>query len=191
MRSSTRKKIYVAMSGGVDSSVSAELLKKNGFNVTGVFFKPWGPSKNMAFCDWKQDRLDAISVATKLGIPFLTWDFSKEYKNAVVKYMIDAYKKGLTPNPDVLCNKEIKFGIFLDRALENGADMIATGHYCQVKKNKNGMYSLVKGIDDNKDQSYFLWNLDQKQLSKVIFPIGKYTKPQVRKLAKKFDLINY
>ncbi|TSC91973.1 MAG: tRNA-specific 2-thiouridylase [Parcubacteria group bacterium Licking1014_17] len=193
--------VYVAMSGGVDSSVAAALLstrggsalggKKQGFNVTGVFFKPWQPSKNISFCLWKKDREDAMKVAGILGIKFKTWDFSKEYGQDVVKYMVTSYRKGITPNPDVMCNKKIKFGLFLKKALAEGADFIATGHYARIKKTKDGIYRLLKGIDKNKDQSYFLYTLAQKELSRSIFPIGDYEKPEVRKMAKKFGLPVY
>ncbi|PJE50658.1 MAG: tRNA 2-thiouridine(34) synthase MnmA [Candidatus Yanofskybacteria bacterium CG10_big_fil_rev_8_21_14_0_10_36_16] len=188
------KKMYVAMSGGVDSSVAAALLKKQGHDVVGVFFKPWAP-QNMsgAFCNWKEDREDAMRVAAKIGIPFKTWDFSKEYGKEVVGYMVKGYKRGETPNPDVMCNKEIKFGLFLKRALSEGADYIATGHYVrrsEIKK-PNKRYKLLKGIDDNKDQSYFLWTLSQNQLKHCLFPVGDYTKPEIRKMAKKFGLPNH
>ena len=184
------KRVFVAMSGGVDSSVAAALLKKQGYEVTGVFFKPWQPENGLSFCNWKQDRQDAMKVAIKLKIPFLTWDFSKDYYRTVTKYMVDSYKKGITPNPDVMCNKEIKFGLFLKKALTMGADYIATGHY--VRKNgKSGAYNLLKAKDKNKDQSYFLWTLTQKQLKYCLFPIGDYAKPEVRILAKKFGLSNW
>ena len=196
------------MSGGVDSSVAAALLKKQGFDVTGVFFKPWAPrqkfwtsrentskSKNLGGqatnCLWETDRLDAMRVAARLGIKFKTWDFSKEYGRQVAKYMISSYRAGITPNPDVMCNKEIKFGLFLKKALNEGADYIATGHYVrkrEVKSKNLKVFKLLKGVDGNKDQSYFLWTLTQKQLKPCLFPIGGYTKPEVRRLAKKFGL---
>jgi len=203
------------MSGGVDSSVAAALLKKQGFEVVGVFMKPWSPdleakppSGGLASkCLWKQDREDALRVAATLGIPLLTWDFSKEYKKSVTDYMIWEYKAGRTPNPDVMCNKEIKFGLFLQRALKEGADYIATGHYVRLKKLINyelritnsktirnpqsAIFKLYKAKDQNKDQSYFLWTLTQKQLQHCLFPIGGITKPEVRKLAKKFNLLNH
>ncbi|MBI2674399.1 MAG: tRNA 2-thiouridine(34) synthase MnmA [Candidatus Yanofskybacteria bacterium] len=195
-----KQKIYVAMSGGVDSSVAAALLKKQGYDVTGVFMKPWSPpvDKRLAKsfihrCLWKQDREDAMRVAAKIGIPLLTWDFSQEYKKEVADYMIREYKTGQTPNPDVMCNKHIKFGLFLEKALEEGADYIATGHYIRKLKNKNEKlkindYKLLKAVDQNKDQSYFLWTLTQRQLKHCFFPIGDYTKPEVRRMAKKFGL---
>jgi tRNA-specific 2-thiouridylase len=187
-------KIYVAMSGGVDSSVAAALLKKRGFDIVGVFFKPWSPDKDRSFCNWQQDRQDALMAAAKIGIEFKTWDFSKEYGREVTRYMVDAYAKGITPNPDVMCNKEIKFGLFLRKAMAEGADFIATGHYARVKKTGRGskaVYKLLKAKDTNKDQTYFLYTLTQKQLKYCLFPVGEYTKPEVRKLAKKFGLPNH
>ena len=197
------KIVYVAMSGGVDSSVAAAILKRRGFNVVGVFFKPWSPTSDVGYwmsdvrhCGWRQDRLDAMRVAAILGIPFKTWDFSKEYGQRVVGYMIDSYRRGLTPNPDVVCNKEIKFGLFLKKALAEGADCIATGHYVKsekrkAKSEKDNPYKLLQARDRNKDQSYFLWTLNQEQLKHCLFPIGGYTKPEVRALAKKFGLPNW
>ena len=193
MKSQERKTVYVAMSGGVDSSVAAALLKKQGFSVVGVFMKPWQPKQGDFVCMWQKDREDAMRVAAKLGIPLLTWDFSKEYKREVADYMVREYRTGRTPNPDVMCNKHIKFGLFLEKALKEGADLIATGHYIRKLKIKNeklkvNEYKLFKAIDKNKDQTYFLWTLNQKVLSKCIFPIGDYTKPEVRRMAKKFGL---
>lgn len=192
------KKVYVALSGGVDSSVTAALLKNRGFNVVGVFMKPWQPESDN-FCLWKQDREDAMRIASKLAIPFKTWGFSREYKKYVIDYMIKEYKSGRTPNPDVMCNKKIKFGLFFNRAIKEGADFIATGHYVRKFTIPNSQlgnlqiknYGLRMAKDKNKDQSYFLWTLTQKQLSKCLFPIGNYTKPEVRKMAKEFGLINY
>lgn len=179
------KIVYVGMSGGVDSSVAAALLKKEGHKVVGVFMKPWQPFGEEEFCMWKQDREDALRAAAAIGIPLLTWDFSKEYKKSVADYMIREYKAGRTPNPDVMCNKEIKFGLFLKRALKEGADFIATGHYILKKGLK-----LQQAKDNNKDQSYFLWTLTPVQIKYCLFPIGEYIKPEVRKLAKKFKLPN-
>jgi tRNA-specific 2-thiouridylase len=175
------------MSGGVDSSVAAALLKKQGFNVVGVFMKPWQPdfADDGELCLWKQDREDALRAAAVIGIPLLTWDFSQEYKKSVTDYMIREYRAGRTPNPDVMCNKEIKFGLFLKKALKDGADYIATGHYVRRKGNQ-----LWQAKDKNKDQSYFLWTLTAKQIERCLFPIGDYIKPDVRKLAKKFKLPN-
>jgi tRNA-specific 2-thiouridylase len=182
------------MSGGVDSSVAVAILKKQNYNVVGVFFKPWSPSADVSYCNWKEDREMAMRVASVLGIKFKTWDFSKEYGEKVVKYMIESYRVGSTPNPDVMCNKEIKFGLFLKKALSEGADMIATGHYvrkAEIKKPSAISYRLLAGLDENKDQSYFLWALTQERLKYCLFPVGDLTKPEVRKLAKKFGLPNY
>ncbi len=173
------------MSGGVDSSVSAALLQQAGYDVTGVFIKVWQP--DFFECDWRRDRLDAMRVAAKLDIPFLTLDLEDLYKKEVVDYMIAEYKAGRTPNPDVMCNKYVKFGGFFDFAMKSGADFVATGHYARTKAAKDGML-LLAGDDANKDQSYFLWTLTQKQLVKTLFPIGDIDKPIVRKLAKKFSL---
>ena len=199
-----KKLVYVAMSGGVDSSVAAALLKRRGFEVVGVFIKPWQPETG-SFCLWKEDREDAMRAASALGIPFKTWDFSKEYKKSVTDYMIREYKAGRTPNPDVMCNKEIKFGLFFNRAMKEGADYIATGHYVRIKRVNSNLklvikdsrklpitnYQLLTAKDKNKDQSYFLWTLNQKQLGKCLFPIGDYIKLKVRKIAKKFGLPNH
>ena len=205
------KTVYVGMSGGVDSSVAGALLKRQGFNVVGVFMRPWSPqletrnSRIETACLWQADREDAMRVATAIGIPLLTWDFSKEYKKLVTDYMIREYKSGRTPNPDVMCNKEIKFGLFLKRALKEGADYIATGHYTRIKREilntkyeilnkskiqKKEIYKLYQAKDKNKDQSYFLWTLTQKQLKYCLFPVGDLLKPEVRKLAKKCKLPN-
>lgn len=171
------------MSGGVDSSVSAALLKKAGYEVIGVFIKVWQP--DWINCTWKEDRLDAMRVAAKLEIPFVTLDLEKEYKEEVVDYMIKEYKQGRTPNPDVMCNRFVKFGGFFTWAMKQGADFIATGHYARISDGK-----LLMGRDSNKDQSYFLWTLTQEQLSKTLFPVGNIEKPEVRKLARKFGLPN-
>ena len=179
--------VFVGMSGGVDSSVSAALLQKAGYDVTGVFMKVWQP--DFLPCTWREERLDAMRVAAHLGISLLTWNFEKEYKEGVADYMIAEYKAGRTPNPDVMCNREIKFGAFFLKAMSEGADFVATGHYAQVKQGKKtGIFNMLKGVDDAKDQSYFLWTLGQEQLSKTFFPIGGYKKSAVRALAKKFAL---
>jgi len=180
-----KKKVFVGLSGGVDSSTSAAILKKDGYDVTGVFIKVWQP--DFLPCSWREDRLDAMRVAAHLDIPFITMDLEKEYKQEVVDYMVHEYKEGRTPNPDVMCNKYIKFGAFFDKAMEMGADYVATGHYARVKKDGD-VVRLLAGADENKDQSYFLWTLTQKQLKKTLFPIGEYVKPEVRKIAEKFGL---
>ena len=179
-----RSKVFVGMSGGVDSSVAAYLLKKQGHSVVGVFMRGY----NLDNCQEK-DAEDARRVAEHLEIPFYVWDFEKEYKEKVVDYMIDGYRKGLTPNPDVMCNKEIKFGAFFRRAMKEGADFVATGHYAEAKRNKKtGLYEMFASIDETKDQSYFLWTLGQKELSRTLFPVGKFKKSAVRKLAENFGL---
>lgn len=173
------------MSGGVDSSVSAALLKQQGYDVTGVFIKVWQPEwlADTSVCTWREDRLDAMRVAAQLDIPFITLNLEKEYKEEVVDYMIREYKAGRTPNPDVMCNRFVKFGGFYSWAMKHGADFVATGHYAQVKDGQ-----LVMGDDQNKDQTYFLWTLTKQQLEHVLFPVGNIEKPEVRKLAKKFGL---
>jgi len=186
MKQKMGKKVFVGLSGGVDSSTSAALLKKAGYNVTGVFIKVWQP--DFLPCTWKEDRLDAMRVAAHLDIPFITLDLENEYKKEVVDYMIAEYKKGRTPNPDVMCNQYVKFGAFFRKAITAGADFVATGHYARIKKDKKGVHMLLAGVDKEKDQSYFLWTLTPKELSKTLFPIGGYKKSEVRKLAKKFGL---
>ena len=188
------KKVIVGLSGGVDSSVSALLLKEQGYEVIGLFMKNWHDESLTISndCPWLEDSNDAMLVANKLNIPFQTIDLSKEYQSRIINYMFDEYKMGKTPNPDILCNREIKFDIFLKLALNLGADYVATGHYCKVEsfnKNNKKIFRLLSGDDHLKDQSYFLCQLTQKQLSKVIFPIGKLTKKEVREIAKKNDLI--
>ena len=194
-------KVFVAMSGGVDSSVAALLLKNQGYDVTGVFMKNWADPAWP--CPWEEERRDAMRVCAKLEIPFETFDFTKEYKVKVVDYMIREYSSGRTPNPDVMCNREIKFGLFLDKALEMGADLIATGHYVRVAirdkrqdTSKNQIIShvacrmsLMRARDLNKDQSYFLWTLRQNQISKCLFPIGEIeSKAKVREIASEANL---
>jgi len=188
-------KVVVGLSGGVDSSVSAYLLKKQGYDVIGLFMKNWHDDSVTISdeCPWLEDSNDALIVAEKLGIPFQTVDLSKEYKERIVDYMFNEYEKGRTPNPDVLCNREIKFDVFLKIALDLGADYVATGHYCRkgTIANEDGAetYQLLSGIDCNKDQSYFLCQLSQEQLSKTLFPIGELTKPEVRRIAAENDLV--
>jgi tRNA-specific 2-thiouridylase len=215
------KRVFVGLSGGVDSAVSAALLQKAGYDVTGVFIKVWQP--DWIECNWKEERRDAMRVAAHLGIPFKTLDCEKEYKQGVIDYMIAEYRVGRTPNPDVMCNKTVKFGAFYDWAIQNGADFVATGHYARIvrgtsespasghmsrlarrafllgavappKVPSTGLsevpLKLLTGIDRNKDQSYFIWTLKQKQLSHILFPVGGIEKPEVRKLATKFRLPN-
>ena len=204
-----KKTVFVGLSGGVDSAVSAALLKKQGYEVVGVFIKTWHPE--FLECNEEEERRDAMRVAAHLNIPFLTFDLEDVYKKEVADYMIREYRAGQTPNPDVMCNKEVKFGAFLKKALSMGADYVAMGHYAMVKENifqeatgggvpfrakaRNGVkelhekiFSLAKGRDISKDQSYFLWTLRQEQLKKILFPIGHLKKTEVRKLAKKFNL---
>jgi tRNA-specific 2-thiouridylase len=181
----TKEKVWMAMSGGVDSSLSAFLLKKEGYDVTGVFIKGWTPP--FFTCSYESDRLDALTVAEHIGIPFKTLDLGEEYKERVIDEMIAEYKVGRTPNPDVLCNERVKFGIFLEKALADGARFVATGHYAQVKKVKNE-YVLQPGNDKKKDQSYFLYRLGQKELAHTLFPVGHLEKTEVRKLAAKHKL---
>ncbi|MDD3284939.1 MAG: tRNA 2-thiouridine(34) synthase MnmA [Patescibacteria group bacterium] len=180
-------KVAVGLSGGVDSSVCAYLLKKQGYDVVGYYMKNWSQDLGKFKCPWKEDRDYALRTANFLGIPFYTLNFEKEYKQKVVDYLFDGYAKGITPNPDIMCNKEIKFKLFLEKAMKLGADFIATGHYSQIKKDKN-LCHLLKAKDGNKDQSYFLYTLNQHQLLKTIFPIGGYTKPQIRQIAKRAKL---
>ncbi len=180
-------KVYVGMSGGVDSAVSAYLLKQQGYDVTGVFIKVWQPDNTD--CGWKDERRDAMRVAAVLDIPFLTLDFSAEYKREVVDYMIEEYRAGRTPNPDVMCNRHVKFGSFLQYALANGADYVATGHYAQnIFNNTAQNFEMKEGADANKDQSYFLWTLTQEDLKHTLFPIGHFQKSEVRKIAEKAGL---
>ena len=188
-------RVIVGLSGGVDSSVAAYLLKEEGYEVIGLFMKNWHDESVTISneCPWLEDSNDAMLVAEKLGIPFQTVDLSSEYKERIVDYMFDEYSKGRTPNPDILCNREIKFDIFLKISLSLGADYIATGHYCQkdsfTKESGEKIYRLLSGKDKNKDQSYFLCQLNQLQLEKVIFPIGHLQKKEVRSLAFKEKLI--
>ena len=204
----TKKKkiVFVGLSGGVDSAVSAALLKKADYEVVGVFIKTWHP--DFLKCNEEEEKLDAMRVAALLDIPFLAFNFEDVYKKEVADYMISEYKIGRTPNPDVMCNKEVKFGAFLKKALTMGAEYVATGHYAGVKKNlknfpafalgdrgqgthgslNSSSFSLLKSVDPSKDQSYFLWTLRQEQLEKILFPVGHLKKTEVRKLAKKFHL---
>lgn len=187
-------KIVVGLSGGVDSSVAAYLLQKQGHEVIALFMRNWNDASVTLEdeCPWIEDSNDALLVAKKLGIPFQVIDMSELYKERIVDYMFAEYEKGRTPNPDVLCNREVKFDVFLETALSLGADKVATGHYARLDsfKNENGeeIYKLLAGKDNNKDQSYFLCQLNQKQLSKALFPIGELTKPEVREIAREMEL---
>lgn len=178
------KIVFVGLSGGVDSSVTAALLKEQGYTVVGVYMKNWTQDLPGFECPWKEDFQDAKRVAVQLGIDFKVFNFETQYKQKVVDYMIAEYQAGRTPNPDIMCNQEIKFKLFFDTTIEQGADYIATGHYA---RNKNGQ--LFKAKDDNKDQTYFLYRVTQLALQKTQFPLGDYTKPEVRQLAKKFGLV--
>ncbi|WP_405225473.1 tRNA 2-thiouridine(34) synthase MnmA [Dokdonia sp. Asnod1-B02] len=188
------KTVVVGLSGGVDSSVTAHLLKEQGYNVIGLFMKNWHDDSVTISdeCPWLDDSNDAMLVAEKLGIPFQTVDLSEQYRERIVNYMFKEYEMGRTPNPDVLCNREIKFDVFMKIALSLGADFVATGHYCQktsIEVDGKTIYQLKAGADDNKDQSYFLCQLSQEQLAKTLFPIGHLQKPKVREIALEQDLV--
>lgn len=188
------KRVVVGLSGGVDSSVATYLLQQQGFEVIGLFMKNWHDDSVTISneCPWLEDSNDALLVAEKLGIPFQTVDLSEQYKEKIVDYMFNEYEKGRTPNPDVLCNREIKFDVFMKIALSLGADFVATGHYCRKTETEvdgKKIYQLLAGADKNKDQSYFLCQLSQEQLSKSLFPIGELTKPEVRKIATQMKLV--
>ncbi|MBU0749984.1 tRNA 2-thiouridine(34) synthase MnmA [Patescibacteria group bacterium] len=177
------KKIYVGLSGGVDSAVTAALLQEQGADITGVFIKGWYPPGMP--CTWADDRRDAMRVAAHLRIPFRTLDASEEYKKGVIDYLLTEYKAGRTPNPDIMCNREVKFGAFFNYAMQQGADFVATGHYAQTENGR-----LLKGIDTSKDQSYFLWAVPKEVFAKTLFPLGGMHKTRVRELAKKYNLPN-
>ncbi len=188
------KRVIVGLSGGVDSSVAAYLLQKQGYEVIGLFMKNWHDDSVTISneCPWLEDSNDAMLVADKLGIPFQVVDLSEQYKDRIVDYMFREYEMGRTPNPDVLCNREIKFDVFMKIAMDLGADYVATGHYCrksEIEKEGKKIFQLIAGKDVNKDQSYFLCQLSQEQLAKALFPIGELTKPEVREIATKLDLV--
>lgn len=178
-------KVFVGLSGGVDSAVSAALLKERGHDVVGAFIKIWSPE--FLECTWRRDRLDAMRVAAALGIPFKEVDLSEAYRRDVAQEMVESYRRGITPNPDVLCNTNIKFGAFASWAFGEGAEMVATGHYARVET-RDGAHRLLRGLDANKDQSYFLWQLEEGDLARALFPVGEYAKRDVRGLAKKYNL---
>ena len=188
------KRVVVGLSGGVDSSVAAYLLQQQGFEVIGLFMKNWHDDSVTISneCPWLEDSNDALLVAEKLGIPFQTVDLSEQYQEKIVDYMFSEYEKGRTPNPDVLCNREIKFEVFMKIAMSLGADYVATGHYCkksEIEVHGEPVYQLLAGADNNKDQSYFLCQLSQEQLAKSLFPIGELTKPEVREIAAQMNLV--
>jgi tRNA-specific 2-thiouridylase len=178
------KKVFVGMSGGVDSSVTAALMVENGYDVTGVYMKNWSQDLPGHHCPWKEDYQDAKRVAAQLNIKFKMYDFETEYRDKVVNYMIEEYKLGRTPNPDIMCNQEVKFKLFLETAIADGAEYIATGHYSRIIDNK-----LMMAVDRNKDQSYFLCRMPKEALTKTFFPIGEFTKPAVRKMAEERGLV--
>jgi tRNA-specific 2-thiouridylase len=183
-------KIAIGLSGGVDSSVAALLLRRQGHDIFGLFMRNWDDTTGtlQGHCTWEEDLDLAKMVARKLDIPFFFTDLSEAYRSRVAEYMFREYGKGRTPNPDILCNREIKFDAFLDKAFELGAQKVATGHYCRIDRTSEGLFRLLQGVDKNKDQSYFLCQLNQDQLSKALFPIGKLTKAQVRALAREAGL---
>ncbi|WP_288657819.1 tRNA 2-thiouridine(34) synthase MnmA [uncultured Limosilactobacillus sp.] len=183
MTDHSHTRVVVGMSGGVDSSVTALLLKKQGYDVVGVFMKNWDDTDENGVCTATEDYKDVAKVAAKIGIPYYSVNFEKEYWARVFKYFIAEYKKGRTPNPDVICNKEIKFKAFIDYANQLGADYVATGHYADLKRDEGGRMHLMRAADQHKDQTYFLSQLDYHQLDKVMFPLAHYTKPQIRQIA--------
>ncbi|KLU19457.1 tRNA 2-thiouridylase, partial [Proteus mirabilis] len=188
MSDNSQKKVIVGMSGGVDSSVSAYLLKEQGYQVVGLFMKNWEEDDDTEYCSASTDLADAQAVCDKLGIELYTINFAAEYWDNVFEHFLSEYKAGRTPNPDILCNKEIKFKAFLEYAAEDlGADYIATGHYVR-RRDINGKSQLLRGVDNNKDQSYFLYTLSHEQIAQSLFPVGEMEKPEVRKIAEKLDL---
>lgn len=188
MKDNSQTRVVVGMSGGVDSSVTALMLKEQGYDVIGVFMKNWDDTDENGVCTATEDYKDVAKVADQIGIPYYSVNFEKEYWDRVFQYFLDEYKRGRTPNPDVMCNKEIKFKAFLDYAMQLGADYVATGHYAQVEKDKNGTVHMLRGRDQNKDQTYFLSQLSQEQLAKTMFPLGHLEKKEVRQKAEEADL---
>lgn len=190
MTDNSQTRVVVGMSGGVDSSVTALLLKRQGYDVVGVFMKNWDDTDENGVCTATEDFKDVAKVATQIGIPYYSVNFEKEYWDRVFKYFLAEYKKGRTPNPDVVCNKEIKFKAFIEYANQLGADYIATGHYADLKRDANGQMHLMRAKDQNKDQTYFLSQLDHAQLDRVLFPLANYTKPEIRQIAEEAGLVN-
>lgn len=188
MNDNADTRVVVGLSGGVDSTVAALLLKQQGYDVVGVFMKNWDDTDENGVCTATEDFKDVVKIANQIGIPYYSINFEKEYWNRVFTYFLDEYQHGRTPNPDVICNKEIKFKAFLDYALDLGADYIATGHYARIKRDPDGTAHMLRGVDENKDQTYFLSQLSQQQLAKVMFPLGDMKKPQVREIAAKYGL---
>ena len=180
-------KVVVGISGGVDSSVAALLLKQQGYDVVGIFMKNWDETDENGVCTAEEDYKDAVAVANQIGIDYYSINFEKEYYDRVFTYFLDEYKKGRTPNPDIMCNKEIKFKAFLDFAMKLGADYVATGHYARIERCDDGV-KLLRGLDNNKDQTYFLSQLTQDQIKNVMFPVGELQKKEVREIAKKYNL---
>ncbi|MCB5033933.1 tRNA 2-thiouridine(34) synthase MnmA [Streptococcus mutans] len=189
MTDNSKTRVVVGMSGGVDSSVTALLLKEQGYDVIGVFMKNWDDTDEFGVCTATEDYKDVAAVADQIGIPYYSVNFEKEYWDRVFEYFLAEYRAGRTPNPDVMCNKEIKFKAFLDYAMTLGADYVATGHYAQVSRDADGTVHMLRGADNNKDQTYFLSQLSQEQLQKVMFPLGHLQKPRVREIAEKAGLV--
>jgi len=188
MENNSKPRVVVGMSGGVDSSVTALLLKEQGYDVVGIFMKNWDDTDEFGICTATEDYKDVALVANQVGVPYYSVNFEKEYWNKVFTYFLDEYEKGRTPNPDVMCNKEIKFRAFLDYATDLGADYVATGHYARVSRDADGTTHMLRGLDNNKDQTYFLNQLSQEQLSKVLFPLGEMEKSEVREIADRAGL---
>lgn len=188
MTDNSKTRVVVGMSGGVDSSVTALLLKEQGYDVVGIFMKNWDDTNEAGVCTATEDYNDVIQVANQIGIPYYSVNFEKQYWDRVFQYFLDEYKLGRTPNPDVMCNKEIKFKAFLDYAMSLGADYVATGHYAQVTRDEDGVTHMLRGIDTNKDQTYFLNQLSQEQLAKTMFPLGGMEKSEVRRIAEEAGL---
>ena len=188
MTDNSNTRVVVGMSGGVDSSVTALLLKEQGYDVIGIFMKNWDDTDENGVCTATEDYKDVAKVAAQIGVPYYSVNFEKEYWDRVFEYFLAEYRAGRTPNPDVMCNKEIKFKAFLDYAMDLGADYVATGHYAQAVKDENGVVQMLRGVDNNKDQTYFLSQLSQEQLQKTMFPLGGMEKSEVRRLAEAADL---